>query len=96
MTWVLVGLERTGKDKDEIQGSFASLQDDDLKQATAGATAGRSATFRMTRFFCDGDHARATAGPYGMTNKGQATTKAKAKYGGLSTAAAKCARLRSR
>jgi hypothetical protein len=32
---------------------------------------------------------QATADPYGMTNKGQATTKAKC--GGLSTAAAKCA-----
>jgi hypothetical protein len=33
------GSERTGKSKDQIPGSFAALKDDDVRQATASATA---------------------------------------------------------
>jgi hypothetical protein len=33
------GSAKTGKRKDEIQGSFATLKDDDVKHSTASATA---------------------------------------------------------
>jgi hypothetical protein len=47
MTLGFGGSAKTGKSKDEIQGSFASLEDDYARQATASANA----------------RARATAGP---------------------------------